>query len=47
MSPQLIDLLLNSLLETLVLVGVPSLIAVVVGIPLGVKIGRASCRERV
>ncbi len=36
MSPQLIDLLTTSLLETLLLVGVPSLIAVVVGIPLGV-----------
>jgi len=36
MSPQLIDLLATSLLDTLLLVGVPSLIAVVVGIPLGV-----------
>lgn len=36
MSPQLIDLLVTSLLETLLLVGVPSLIAVVIGIPLGV-----------
>ncbi|GAB1577656.1 methionine ABC transporter permease [Bordetella petrii] len=36
MSPQLIDLLTTSLLETLLLVGVPSLIAVLVGIPLGV-----------
>jgi len=36
MSPQLIDLLVNSLLETLLLVGVPSLIAVLVGIPMGV-----------
>ncbi len=36
MSSQLIDLLVTSLLETLLLVGVPSLIAVIVGIPLGV-----------
>jgi len=36
MSSQLIDLLVTSLLETLLLVGVPSLIAVVIGIPLGV-----------
>ena len=36
MSQQLIDLLFTSLLETLLLVGVPSLIAVVIGIPLGV-----------
>lgn len=36
MSPQLIDLLATSLVETLLLVGVPSLIAVVIGIPLGV-----------
>lgn len=36
MSPQLIDLLATSLLETLLLVGVPSLIAVLIGIPLGV-----------
>jgi len=36
MSPQLIDLLTTSLLDTLLLVGVPSLIAVLVGIPLGV-----------
>ncbi|MBV7481353.1 methionine ABC transporter permease [Bordetella sp. BOR01] len=36
MSPQLIDLLATSLLDTLLLVGVPSLIAVLVGIPLGV-----------
>lgn len=36
MSPQLIDLLVTSLGETLLLVGVPSLIAVVIGIPLGV-----------
>lgn len=36
MSSQLIDLLLTSLLETLLLVGVPSLIAVIIGIPLGV-----------
>lgn len=36
MSPQLIDLLFTSFLETLLLVGVPSLIAVVIGIPLGV-----------
>ncbi|CAM4052506.1 MULTISPECIES: methionine ABC transporter permease [Bordetella] len=36
MSSQLIDLLVTSLLETLLLVGVPSLIAVIIGIPLGV-----------
>ncbi|MBO9355144.1 methionine ABC transporter permease MetI [Bordetella petrii] len=36
MSPQLIDLLATSLLDTLLLVGVPSLIAVLVGIPMGV-----------
>lgn len=36
MSPQLLDLLAISLVETLLLVGVPSLIAVVIGIPLGV-----------
>lgn len=36
MSSQLIDLLVTSLLETLLLVGIPSLIAVVIGIPLGV-----------
>ncbi|ADP14168.1 MULTISPECIES: methionine ABC transporter permease [Achromobacter] len=36
MSPQLIDLLITSLLDTLLMVGVASAIAVVVGIPLGV-----------
>jgi D-methionine transport system permease protein len=36
MSPQLIDLLITSLGETLLLVGVPGLIAVLIGIPLGV-----------
>ena len=36
MSPQLIELLATSLLDTLLLVGVPSLIAVLVGIPMGV-----------
>ncbi|CAM4206688.1 methionine ABC transporter permease [Bordetella tumbae] len=36
MSSQLFDLLVTSLLETLLLVGVPSLIAVIIGIPLGV-----------
>lgn len=36
MSPQLIDLLITSLLDTLLMVGVASAIAVLVGIPLGV-----------
>src|SRR3546814_7163357 len=36
MNQQLIDLLATSLLDTLLLVGVPSLIAVLVGIPMGV-----------
>lgn len=36
MSPQLIDLLITSLLDTLLMVGVASAIAVVIGIPLGV-----------
>lgn len=36
MSPQLIDLLITSLLETLLMVGVAGGIAVLVGIPLGV-----------
>ncbi|WP_459616986.1 methionine ABC transporter permease [Bordetella sp. 2513F-2] len=36
MSPQLIDLLLTSLLETLLMVGVSGAISVLVGIPLGV-----------
>ncbi|MCD0504774.1 methionine ABC transporter permease [Bordetella petrii] len=36
MSPQLIDLLITSLLETLLMVGVSSGIAVLVGIPMGV-----------
>lgn len=35
MSPQLIDLLITSLLDTLLMVGVASAIAVLVGIPLG------------
>jgi len=38
MSPQLIDLLITSLLETLVMVGVSGGIAVLVGIPLGVAL---------
>lgn len=36
MSPQLIDLLITSLHETLLMVGVSGAISVVVGIPLGV-----------
>jgi D-methionine transport system permease protein len=36
MSPQLSDLLITSLLDTLLMVGVASAIAVVIGIPLGV-----------
>src|SRR3546814_6045466 len=36
MNQQLIELLATSLLDTLLLVGVPSLIAVLVGIPMGV-----------
>ncbi|MFJ1302638.1 DL-methionine transporter permease subunit [Bordetella genomosp. 5] len=36
MSPQLIDLLITSLLETLLMVGVAGGVAVLVGIPLGV-----------
>lgn len=38
MSPQLIDLLITSLLETLLMVGVAGGIAVLVGIPLGVTL---------
>lgn len=38
MSPQLIDLLLSSLLETLLMVGVSSGIAVLLGVPLGVAL---------
>ncbi len=38
MSPQLIDLLLSSLLETLLMVGVSSGFAVLLGIPLGVAL---------
>lgn len=38
MSPQLIDLLITSLLDTLLMVGVASAIAVVIGIPLGVTL---------
>ncbi|ALM86402.1 methionine ABC transporter permease [Bordetella sp. N] len=38
MSPQLIDLLLSSLLETLLMVGVSSGVAVLVGVPLGVAL---------
>ena len=38
MSPQLIDLLITSLLETLIMVGVSGGIAVLVGIPLGVAL---------
>lgn len=38
MSPQLVDLLITSLLETLLMVGVAGLSAVVFGIPLGVAL---------
>jgi len=38
MSPQLIDLLLSSLLETLLMVGVSSGFAVLLGVPLGVAL---------
>ncbi|OWT72692.1 MULTISPECIES: methionine ABC transporter permease [unclassified Achromobacter] len=38
MSPQLIDLLLSSLLETLLMVGVSSGVAVLLGVPLGVAL---------
>jgi D-methionine transport system permease protein len=38
MSPQLIDLLITSLLETLLMVGVAGAIAVLIGIPLGVAL---------
>ncbi|ANY15034.1 methionine ABC transporter permease [Bordetella pseudohinzii] len=38
MSPQLIDLLITSLLETLLMVGVAGGIAVLIGIPLGVTL---------
>jgi D-methionine transport system permease protein len=38
MSPQLIDLLLSSLLETLLMVGVSSGFAVLVGVPMGVAL---------
>ncbi|UAN02129.1 methionine ABC transporter permease [Achromobacter mucicolens] len=38
MSPQLIDLLITSLLDTLLMVGVASAIAVIIGIPLGVTL---------
>ncbi|WP_144635956.1 methionine ABC transporter permease [Bordetella genomosp. 13] len=38
MSPQLIDLLITSLLETLLMVGVSGGIAVLVGVPLGVTL---------
>ena len=38
MSPQLIDLLITSLLDTLLMVGVASAIAVLIGIPLGVTL---------
>ena len=38
MSPQLVELLWNSLLETLLMVGVAGLFAVIFGIPLGVAL---------
>ena len=38
MSPQLVELLWNSLLETLLMVGVAGLFALIFGIPLGVAL---------
>jgi D-methionine transport system permease protein len=49
MSPQLIDLLTTSLLETLLMVGVSGAIAVLAGIPLGVALvvtGRGALLQR-
>src|SRR3546814_18361207 len=54
MSPRLIELFIDSAVETLTMVGAASLATLLLGLPLGVllvvtdrELGRASCRERV